>query len=131
MRSLGLVALALFVSGCGPRDPSKVLVNGEIDVAPKQFAYKKFTLDLGGTYTVTLTPNGGDVEAWVEPGEAAPLVIYTANEKMPKAKIFSNGKEDTASGALGWGGAHLILFNRGDAAIRVKSKLTVVPTPLK
>src|SRR5689334_11338806 len=99
MKGLPWIAAACLVAGCGPRDRIKVLASGEMDVAPKQFAYKKFTLDLGGTYTMTLTPIGGEVEAWVEPGEAAPIVISSEQEKMPKAKVFAEGKEDSVSGA--------------------------------
>jgi len=131
MKGLLWVAAACLVAGCGTRDRSKVLLNEEIEIPPKKFSYKKFTLDLGGTYAMTLSPKGGDLEAWVEAGEAAPLVIYSPTETLPKAKVFADGKEDSVSGVLGWGGAHAILFNRGDASVRVKCKLTVVPTPLK
>jgi hypothetical protein len=131
MRGLWAMVAAFVFAGCGPRDSAKVLTNGEFDVPPKQFAYKKFTLDLGGTYTMTLTPKGGDLEAWVEPGEVGPIPLYSPNEKLPKAKIFADGKEDMVAGTLGWGGAHAVLFNRSEVTVRVKCRLTVVPTPIK
>lgn len=127
MKIVAALALAGFLAGCGPKDPNKVVLNEESEVAPKQFAYKKFTLDLGGTYTLTLTPKGGNLEAWVQDGEVRPIVIYSDNEPMPRAKLFADGKEDTLTGALGWGGAHVIVFNRGSAPVRMKCKLTVVP----
>jgi len=127
MRTLFAFAAVCFVAGCGPRDPNKVLVNEEFEIAPKQFAYKKFTLDLGGTYAMNLTPKGGNLEVWVEAGETAPIVIYVENMPLPKAKVFSDGKEDSLSGTLGWGGANLIVCNRSGAPIKAKCKLTVLP----
>ena len=127
MRTFCALALACFVAGCGPRDPNKVILNEESEVAPKQFAYKKFTLDLGGTYKLTLTPKGGNLEAWVEPGETRPFVIYSDNQPTPKASLFTDGKEDILTGTLGWGGAHVVVFNRGSAPVKMKCRLTVLP----
>ncbi len=121
-----LIPAILLLQCCGPSDPNNVVVNGTIEIASGKFVFQKFTLDLGGTYTMTLTPEGGDVEAWVEPSEAAPIVVYNPNEPLPKAKVFAAGKEDSVSGTLGWGGAHVVVFNRGPATIKVRCKVTAV-----
>jgi hypothetical protein len=131
MRILTVTALALLIAGCGKRDGPRVIVDEEFVIAAKQFGAKKFTLDLGGTYELTIAPTGGNLEAWVQAGEAMPLVVYNDKEAMPQAKLFSEGKQDTVTGALGWGGAHVIIFNRTAAPVRLKCKLTVVPTPIK
>jgi hypothetical protein len=131
MKILAAVALALLVAGCGKRDGPRVIVDEAFEIPQKQFAAKKFTLDLGGTYELTISPTGGNLEAWVQAGEARPMIVYNDKEAMPQAKLFSDGKQDTVSGALGWGGAHVIIFNRTAAPVRLKCKLTVVPTPVK
>ena len=131
MRLLTILAAVFLVAGCGPTDPNKVLINTEFEVPSKKAAFHKFTLDLGGSFTMTLTPKGGNLEAWVEPGEAAPFVVYSDKEAYPKAKVFLDGQEETITGTLGWGGAHVIVFNRSDHPIRAKCRLTVLPTPLK
>jgi len=121
-----LLPAILVLQCCGPADPNMVVVKGDIEIVPGKFYFQKFTLDLGGTFTMTLTPQGGDVEAWVEPGEAQPIIVYNPNEPLPKAKLFAAGKEDSVSGTLGWGGAHVVIFNRGPATAKVRCKVTAV-----
>ena len=94
-------------------------------------AFKKVTVDRMGSFTLTVHPEGGDVEAWFSPGEAQPLVIYNANEPLPMAKKFVAGKEDTATGTCDWGGHHVVVFNRGPATVKVRCKLVVVENPPK
>ena len=124
------VIVALF-QGCGPADPNKVVVNGSFEVEPGKFMFHKVTLEGMGNFTLTVAPQGGDVEAWLAPGDARPLVVYNPNEPLPQAKLFAAGKEDSATGSYAWGGHHVVVFNRGPAAIKVRCKLIVVENPKK
>jgi len=125
-----LVAVAAFL-GCGSGDPKPIVIKSDFSVDPGKFAFQKVTLDRAGTFTLTLTPQGGDVEAWFSPGEAQPLVVYDRNEPLPMAKRFEAGKEDSTAGSCDWGGHHLVVFNRGAAAVQVRCTLTVVENPTK
>ncbi len=123
--------LLLVAVGCAPSDPNKSVVRGNFEVKPGEFMYHKVTLEGMGTFTLTITPEGGDVEAWLAPGEARPMVIYNKNEPLPMAKQFAAGKEDSATGTYAWGGHHIVVFNRGPAAVKVACKLVAVKEPKK
>ena len=133
MKQIILPALALLLSlGCGgSSDPNKIVLDGKFDVEAGKFAFKKVTVDRMGSFTLTIHPEGGDVEAWFSPGEAQPLVIYNANEPLPMARKFAAGKEDTATGTCDWGGHHVVVFNRGPGTVKVRCKLVVVENPPK
>ena len=118
--------LLLLASGCAPSDPNKSVVGGNFEVKPGEFMYHKVTLEGMGNFTLTITPEGGDVEAWLEPGEARPMVVYNPNEPLYKAKLFKAGQEDSATGTYAWGGHHIVVFNRGPAAVKVRCKLVAV-----
>src|SRR5258706_16064081 len=122
MKIICSAAAVLLIAGCGPQDPNKVLVDQEVEVPAQKVVYQKFTLDLGGSFTMTLKPKGGNLEAWVEAGDIPPMVIYSESAAYPKAKVFTDGKEDTFTGTLGWGGANAIPFNRSPSPRRVKVK---------
>jgi hypothetical protein len=123
--------LLLIASGCTPSDPNKSEVGGTFEVKPGEFMYHKVTLEGMGTFTLTLTPQGGNVEAWLAPGEARPMVIYNPNEPLPMAKQFAEGKEDSATGTYAWGGHHIVVFNRGPATVKVRCKLVAIKEPKK
>ena len=76
-----LGAIAALFQGCGPADPNKVVVNGSFEVEPGKFMFHKVTLEGMGNFTLTVAPQGGDVEAWLAPGDAPPLVVYNPNDR--------------------------------------------------
>ena len=121
-------SLAAFIvvlgSACGSSDGPKVLVNGILEVAPKNFVFHKFQTDYPGTYTLTVTPQGEGVEGWVSPGLQEPRFEFLEDDKLPLAKPFGVGKDDTLTGPLDWGGAHIVLYNRGSAPVKVKCHLS-------
>jgi len=123
--------LLLLVSGCAPSDPNKAMVGGTFEVKPGEFMYHKVNLEGMGTFTLTLKPEGGDVEAWLAPGEARPIVVYNPNEPLPMAKQFKAGQEDSAAGSYAWGGHHIVVFNRGPGAVKVRCTLTTIKEPKK
>ena len=76
MRSVLAVVVGVLLAGCGPSDPNKVLGDGEVEVPVKQAFFKKFDLPIGGTYSLTVTPKSGDVDAWVEIEETRVIVHH-------------------------------------------------------
>ncbi|HVE43196.1 MAG TPA: hypothetical protein VNM14_25195 [Planctomycetota bacterium] len=123
--------LLLIASGCAPSDPNKSVISGNFEVKPGEFMYHKVNLEGMGTYTLTITPEGGDVEAWLAPGEARPMVVYNPNEPLGMAKWFKAGQEDSATGSYAWGGHHIVVFSRGSAPVKVRCKLVTVKEPKK
>jgi len=128
-RLLGVLAI-LIAAGCGPRDPNKVLLKGDVRVPPGQGAYNQLTIDKNCTYTLTFSAKGGDIDGWVEPAaQVKPIILYDPKVPLPRAKVCADGKEETATGGLGWGSAQLILFNRGTVPVQVRYKVTILPAP--
>jgi len=123
--------LLLVASGCVPSDPNKSSVGGSFEVKPGEFMYHKVALEGMGTFTLTIKPEGGDVEAWLAPGEARPIVVYNQSEPLPMAKWFKAGQEDSSTGSYAWGGHHIVVFNRGPATVKVHCKLVTVKEPKK
>lgn len=123
--------LALAVQGCGSSDPNPPLFNESFTVEPGKFMYKKLELSKAGSFALTLTPEGGSVEAWLSPGAAPPMVIYNPNEPLAMAKVFEAGKEDAKTGTNDWGPHNIVVFNRGPANVKVRCKLVVVPNSPK
>jgi hypothetical protein len=119
--ALFLGVLAAF--GCAPSDGSKILVSETLDVEPQMFVYHKFQTDYLGTYTLTVSPQGGDVEGWVNPGASEPRFQFLEDGSLPLAKAFPVGNQYSLSGQLDWGGAHIVLYNRGKAPVKAKCRL--------
>ena len=131
MRSVLAVVVGVLLAGCGPSDPNKVLGDGEVEVPVKQAFFKKFDLPIGGTYSLTVTPKSGDVDAWVEPGEGDPIVLYNEKGSHPRATVIAAGTTKELTGTLGWGRASAVIFNRGTQPVKAQVRLTIKPNPLK
>jgi|SRR6185295_16666523 len=131
MNKILLAAIGVLATqGCGgSSDPDRPLFNETFTVEPGKFMYKKLELTKAGSFTLTLTPEGGNIEAWLSPGAAAPLVVYNPNEALPMAKVFEAGKEDVKTGTNDWGPHNIVVFNRSAANVKVRCKLVVVPNP--
>lgn len=130
MRRLVGGLILLFAAGCGPNDPNKTLARGEVTIPPGKGSYNQLTIDKNCTFTLTFSAKGGEIDGWVEPGaQVMPIVVYDPQVKLPRATLCADGKEETVAGALGWGSAQLMLFNRGTVPVQVRYKLTILPTP--
>ena len=130
MRRLIGGLLILFAAGCGPKDPTKTLASGQVSVPPGKGSYSQLTIDKNCTFTLTFSATGGEIDGWVEGGaQVMPIVVYDPKVKLPRATVCADGKEETTTGALGWGSAQLMLFNRGTVPVQVRYKLTILPAP--
>lgn len=123
-RVLPLLAV-LLTQACGEKDRSKVLFNDGVTIQPRQLFYKTVDLPIGGSFTMTIAADGGELEAWSQPGAEEPYVAYDRPARPNCLKVAS-GAEGTDSATLGWGSTTFVVFNRNTTPVKAKIKLVVL-----
>src|SRR5436190_17205949 len=100
-RLLPLLAVLLF-QACGPTDRTTILCDDTVTIPPRELFCKSIELPIGGSFTMTVTPDGGGVEVWSQPGKEQPFVIYD-DPPRPGCAHIPSGQEGKDSATLGWG----------------------------
>src|ERR671939_21266 len=99
-RLLPLLAVVL-VQACGEKDRTKIIFDDGVTIQGRQVFYKVIDLPIGGSFTMTVGADGGELEIWSQPGADEPHIAYDLPPRPGCVKVAS-GTEGQDSATLGW-----------------------------